>query len=316
MDDLKHLQETLLEVEDLGSISPEEFVSYYVENKNRIEKTVVENGAIKFQGIQIASQESFQYIMDSIGQKFLEYIDGNSPRTKLSSNVYTSTEYSNLQKITMHSELSYSANWPKRLFFSCIQPSESGGETLLADNRTILRAMNPDIIKEVESRGVLYIRNLHGGAGIGPSWQDTFETKDKKQLKEYCDNLSIKLEWTGDDSVRLKQFSKGIIVHRFSGEKVWFNQIDQFHPCHLGEELYNSLSFIYEAPEDFPTYVTYGDGGKIEESVIKEIIETIEMVTIAPIWDKNELLIVDNELFSHGRNPFTGNRKVLVSMSL
>jgi len=49
--------------------------------------------------------------------------------------------------------------------------------------------------------------------------------------------------------------------------------------------------------------------------LIKEIIETIDSLTIAPQWNTNELLILDNEIVCHGRNSFTGDRLVLVSMS-
>jgi hypothetical protein len=62
-------------------------------------------------------------------------------------------------------------------------------------------------------------------------------------------------------------------------------------------------------------YVTFGDGKHISEDIITEVLNTIEKVTVAPVWDKNELLIIDNELLAHGRNPYVGNRKVLVSMS-
>ena len=299
----------------LDDLSAQDFISYYRTNQSTIEDTLYKDGIVKFKGIKINSLDTFQEIVTSISDKFLEYLDGNSPRTKLSSNVYTSTEYDKRQKITMHNELSYSARWPNKLFFSCLQPSETGGETLLADSREIYKHMNPEIVKKIEEHGVIYIRNLNDGGGIGPSWQDTFETEDPDQAEQYCRERNIDFEWLEDDVLRLKQFSKGIIEHRITKEKLWFNQVDQFHPIHLGEELFESLSSIFESTEEFPTYVTYGNGEPIPDEVIKEILETIENVTLYPKWEENELLIVDNELFTHGRNSYTGERRVLVSMS-
>lgn len=300
---------------NLDDLDPEEFVAYYLDREREIEGQINEKGAIKFRGVQVKSLESFQFIVDSVANKFLSYIDGNSPRTKLSSNVYTSTEYDKTQKITMHNELSYSAKWPNKLFFSCLQPAETGGETLLVDSREILGKMNPDIVSEIESRGVIYFRNLHGGMGMGPSWQDTFETDDKVQLEAYCKSYSIDFEWSENNSLRLKQPSKGIIEHRVTKERVWFNQIDQFHPSHLGKDIYEVMSTMYTSAEEFPMYVTYGDGKPIQEDMIHEIINTINDITIAPPWQRDEFLIVDNELFGHGRNSFTGDRRVLVAMS-
>lgn len=298
----------------LNDISRDAFVTWYHEHKADLEEKLINNGAIKFAGVSIDSLGDFQQIVDSISSRFFNYVDGNSPRLKLSGNVYTSTEYDKRQKITMHNELSYSAKWPNKLFFCCIQPAETGGETLIADSRAILQRMNKSIVSEIEQKGIVYIRNLHGGVGVGPSWQDTFETNDNKVLEDYCKASAIEFEWSENDNLRLKQRSKGIHEHRITREKLWFNQIDQFHPVHLGEDLYAELLTIY-SPDEFPMYVTFGDGSLIDESMVKEILSTIEQVTIAPVWNKNELLIIDNELFSHGRNPYTGERKVLVAMS-
>ncbi len=300
----------------LDNLSPDNFISYYLDNKEEIEEKLLVYGALKFQGIQIKDLDNFQHIVHSISNKFLNYVDGNSPRIKLSGNVYTSTEYDKTQKITMHNELSYSAKWPNKLFFSCLIPSETGGETLLADSRQILQVMNKDIVEEIERKGITYVRNLNGGnSGMGVSWQETFETDDKKMVEQFCKAHNVDFEWTDNDNLRVKQYSKGITSHRITGERLWFNQIDQFHPCHLGEEIEESMNIIYDSPECFPMYVKFGDGTEITEAFVKEILETIEKVTIAPKWSENELLIVDNEMISHGRNSFTGNRHVIVAMS-
>jgi alpha-ketoglutarate-dependent taurine dioxygenase len=302
-------------VEQLDEMEPDAFIAYYLHHRESTESKLLRNGAVKFRGVRMSSMEDFQHIVNSISSKFLNYIDGNSPRTKLSGNVYTSTEYDQTQRITMHNELSYSAKWPNKLFFACLKAAETGGETLLADSREILHSMNKDIVEEIERRGITYIRNLHSGRGVGPSWQETFETNDKQQLEAYCNQYAINFEWGDKDCLRLKQFSKGIIRHRITNEKLWFNQIDQFHPCHLGEEVFETMQIMYDSPENFPMYVKFGDGKEISESLVKEVLKTIDEVTLAPAWQENELLIVDNELVCHGRSPYTGSRKVLVSMS-
>jgi len=299
----------------LDELDPAMFISYYLNNKESIEQKLLETGAIKFTGVHIDSLTDFQYVIDAISDRFLNYIDGNSPRTKLSGNVYTSTEYDNTDKITMHNELSYSAKWPNKLFFSCLQPANIGGETLLANSKDILINMDKAIVSAIANKGIMYIRNLHGGRGFGPSWQDTFETEDKTTVDKYCRDYQIEFEWHDGGNLKLVQRSKGIIEHRINKQKLWFNQIDQFHPCHLGEEILEAMLLMYDTPECFPTYVKFGDGTEIDESIVREILQTIDTLTLAPLWQKNELLIIDNELVCHGRNPFTGLRKVLVAMS-
>jgi alpha-ketoglutarate-dependent taurine dioxygenase len=294
----------------------DQFIVFYRENEALYEQLLINSGAIKFKGIEIKSTQDFQKLTGGISTGFQDYVDGNSPRTKLSANVYTSTEYDSSRIITMHNELSYTAKWPHKLFFSCLQPAQSGGETLLADGRKILRTMDKAVVSEIVSRGIIYVRNLHGGAGLGPSWQETFETTEKMKVEVYCRLTGTEFKWKEGGGLQLLQRSKGVINHRVTGEQVWFNQIDQFHPSHLGKELYEVMMSMFLSPMDFPMYVMFGDGGEIDEQIVKTITETIAQVTMAPKWKTNELLIVDNELMTHGRAAFAGDRKVLVTMSI
>ncbi|MBL7726992.1 MAG: TauD/TfdA family dioxygenase [Dinghuibacter sp.] len=298
-----------------GTQTPAGFVEEYHQKKDEWEQLLLETGAVKFTGIDIRSTADFQQVTDGISSEFLDYIDGNSPRTRLTGHVYTSTEFDSTQRITMHNELSYSAKWPGKIFFSCLVPATTGGETLLADSSAIYEAMDRTIVHEIEKNGIQYIRNLHGGKGIGPSWQETFETTSKEQLEHYCTEYGINFEWNQNGGLKLRQFSKGIIPHRVTGRKLWFNQVDQFHPCHLDDELYETLQLLYDSPEQFPMFVTFGNGQPIPETMIGEMLATIDALTIAPVWQTGELLMLDNERIAHGRNPFTGNRKVLVAMS-
>lgn len=310
-----HTELESLKIIELDQLTSEQFKQYYLDNTIEIESDLLKHGVVKFRGVSISSTDDFGHIVDGVSDKFMEYIDGNSPRTKLTGNVYTSTEYDSTQKITMHNELSYSAKWPSRLFLSCITPSETGGETLLADSREIYNAMNQDIVDQITTKGIAYVRNLHSGQGLGPSWQETFETENKAELEAYCKAYSIDLVWKDDGGVKLVQNAKGILSHRETKEKLWFNQIDQFHASHLGEELFEVMQSMYESSDDYPMHVRFGNGDEITIEIVKEIIRTIEKFTFAPKWEKNEFLIIDNELTCHGRNPYTGDRKVLLSMS-
>lgn len=310
----KVLNEFLFHV-NLENIDPYSFILFFQEHEVFLNEKLKQAGAIKFHGVKIQSIEDFQEVVSSISNKFLDYVDGNSPRTKLLGNIYTSTEYDKTQKITLHNELSYSEKWPKKLFFTCIEPALSGGETLLVDSREIVKHMDKEIIEEIDRKGITYIRNLHGGTGIGPSWQDTFEINDKNQLDVYLRHRDVDFRWKENNGLHIRQHREGILAHGTRKERSWFNQIDQFHPYHLGDEIYETMTLMYQSPEHFPMYVTYGDGTEIGDETVKAIISTIDELTHYPKWEKNELLIIDNEVVGHGRNSFTGERKVLVAMA-
>jgi hypothetical protein len=299
-----------------SSIATEvEFQKFYQGRKEEIQNYLKEHGCVKFRGIQIKTSEDFSSLIGSVSDKFIRYIDGNSPRTSLSDTVYTSTEYDPKEKITMHSELSYSVSWPKNIFFTSIIQAMSGGETLIADNREILANMDDFVVEIIRAKGVEYIRNLHGGEGFGPSWQDTFESDDRGVVSEFCTKQGITFNWVGENTLQIKNRSQGIINHHLRGEEIWFNQIDQFHPQQLGKDLTEALNIMYSDPKDFPMYVQFADGTPICGDFVEEILKVIDTVSLAPKWGANEILMLDNEMISHGRNPFKGNRKVLVSMT-
>ena len=297
-------------------VQPEHFSNWYRENKNLLSANLRNSGAILIRGININNVADFTLVTKAIAPKFQSYVDGNSPRTKLSNEVYTSTEYDPDMHITLHNELSYTNRWPARLYFCCIVPALSGGETPIADCRIILQNMERDIISEIERKKIRYIRNLHDGKGFGPSWQDTFETRDKSKVESICRERGIDFQWRGENTLKLVNLREGIIHHSETKEKVWFNQIDQFHPSHMDREIYETLMLMYQDDlENLPMYVTFGDGSVITEDMVQEIKKHIDAVTVPVAWQKKDLLIIDNVLVCHGRYPFKGNRKVLVSMS-
>jgi len=243
-------------------------------------------------------------------------MDGSYPRRKLKGHVYISTEYDPNYDITMHNELSYSVKWPARLFFSCIVPPAAGGETPLADSRRILQQMNPSLLEEFERKQIRYIRNLHAGEGLGPSWQEVFETTEKEVVQQYCEEAAIRYHWKENGGLKLVQVRPATAIHPVTGERVWFNQVDQFHPSHFNREIYDTLMFLADyQEEELPLYVSFGDGSGITEEIVQEVQDTINKVLVIRPWQQSDFIIVDNMLVAHGRKAYKGERQIVVSMS-
>ena len=53
----------------------------------------------------------------------------------------------------------------------------------------------------------------------------------------------------------------------------------------------------------------------LKYEVLDEIRGIYGQVTVAFPWQKGDLLLVDNLLVAHGRNPFSGPRRILVAMA-
>ena len=66
--------------------------------------------------------------------------------------------------------------------------------------------------------------------------------------------------------------------------------------------------------EDYPRHVYFGDGTPIDEPVIDAISEAYRRAALSFAWQERDILILDNMLTAHGRNPFVGPRKIVVAM--
>lgn len=290
--------------------------SWYHDNGDYIEQKLLEHGAILFRGFDINTPAVFARLTRSIAPGLLDCLDDNGPRTKITSGIYTSTEYPAEYQLSMHSEYAYSHKFPARLFFCCIVEPGKGGATPLADNRKILKKLDPGIVEEFKTKRVKYLRNLHGGNGFGLSWQAAFQTTDKSAVEAYCRDMRIDYEWKADGGLRLENTFESVIAHPRTGEEVWFNQAPQFHPSDYPTDIYESLLNSYRGKEDeLPQTSLFGDNSQIDISKLKHIRETMfSLATVEP-WRQGDVVMIDNVLVCHGRMPFSGQRKILLAMS-
>lgn len=66
---------------------------------------------------------------------------------------------------------------------------------------------------------------------------------------------------------------------------------------------------------DLPFNTYYGDGKRIEPEIVAAIRDAIDAETVVFRWQAGDLLLLDNMLVAHGRNPYTGPRRLLASMA-
>jgi hypothetical protein len=285
---------------------------------NQIKNVVDSQGFALLRGFDVDTAEKFGAFVDSFpGTTIDKYTAGNTPRTRINGAVFTSTDYPADYFISLHSELSYAKQWPTYLFFCCVTPPLVGGSTTIADNRKILEELPTRIRESFYTKGVTYIRNLgHRHNAMGKSWQQTFETEDRDIVQEYCSKNDIEYTWKSDGSLKISETRAGVITHVGTNEKVWFNQAEQFHPSTHPKDVYEALKMIYTNPEDMPQYACYGDGTPFSEADLQIIRDVLKENTIDEPWVKGNVLIIENELASHGRMPFKGDRKVLVAFSV
>lgn len=94
----------------------------------------------------------------------------------------------------------------------------------------------------------------------------------------------------------------------------WFNHAAFFHITTLDSRLREALLAEFEE-NDLPTNTFYGDGSPIPTEVLDHLREAYAAETVVFDWREGDVLMLDNLLVAHGRNPYVGARKVRVGMA-
>lgn len=275
-----------------------------------IESLVTRVGGVLLRGFDVPSVDDFQQFAAAFGHPLLSYEFASTPRSAVSSGIYTSTEYPAHQHIPLHNEQAYTREWPMKIWFHCVTASPEGGETPIADSRAIYRRM-PAEIRERFEPGILYVRNY---GDFDMPWEKVFNTEDRAEVEAFCQRAGIRCEWKPDGDLRTTQLCQSIETHPVTGEQVWFNQGHLFHVSNLQPEVRESLEELLD-PEDMPRNVFFADGSPIDDAIFDEIRGVLADETVMFPWQAGDVLMLDNMLVAHARTPFKGPRKVVVAMA-
>jgi alpha-ketoglutarate-dependent taurine dioxygenase len=233
------------------------------------------------------------------------------PREGIGGKVYGSTPYPADQTIFFHNESSHLHRWPMKIWFFCIQPAQSGGETPIVDCRKVYQLLDPKLREKFAQKQLMYVRNYTDGLDV--SWQEFFKTAHKTEVEQYCRQAGIEFEWKDGNKLRTRKPRPAIAKHPKTGEMVFFNQLPLHHISCLDPAVRNSLLSVF-GEGNLPRNVYYGDGTPIEDSVMAEIQAVYQQATVSFPWQAGDILMLDNMLAAHSRNPFVGPRKIVVAM--
>lgn len=292
---------------------PVELTQWVKAHRPEWESRLHRSGALLFRGFGFETLESFEQFAQAFVPELQRYTGGASPRRRVHGNVYNSTEASAALSISQHHEGAYLPGMPRLVAFFCAQPAARGGRTPLAPARKVTARIPSRVVDEFRSRKVLYVNRLHGGLGPGRSWQAQFESADRGVVETILKDKGYDYEWREDGGLTTRVCCEGVIQHPATGDLLWVSQADHWHPSGLDAETRGKLGRLM--PEsDFPFNAFYGDGGELNEDDLALVRNAIRAETVSFPWQKGDVLVCDNYLVSHGREPFEGERKVYAAL--
>ncbi|WNF28022.1 TauD/TfdA family dioxygenase [Streptomyces sp. C11-1] len=281
-------------------------------NREAVDAVLRESGALLLRGFGVTDAETFEGVAGSlVSDLYGDY--GDLPHEKDADRVYKSTPYPAEQSILFHHESSHMPQWPSRQFFCCVQPASEGGATPIVDGREVYAALPEDIRARFETAGIRYVRNFIDGLDVG--WQDMFGTDDRAEVERRCGAQGVECEWLPDGTLRTRQWAPAVVRHPGSGDPVFFNQLFLHHTACLDDSVRELMASLFGEDEAaFPRSAAYGDGTSIDKATVDLLRGLYDALARRFSWEKGDVVVIDNMLVSHGRDPFGGERKIMVAM--
>jgi alpha-ketoglutarate-dependent taurine dioxygenase len=304
-------------------------VAILSENRHGVTTRIHANGAILFRGFMVDGHEDLQRLSDAFspGHGEFDYSGGVSPRSRLNRNVYTSTQWTPILRLPLHNEMAYSKEFPTTIMFHCERPAKFFGRTPLADSRKVYGLIPKPIRRKFETLGIRYrryyfernprIEFLNRVAKSHKTWMEVFDTHCRDSVKASCENLGIEHKWQSDGGIVLTKTLPAIRTHPTTGELVWFNQAHAFNHYRENIGLLASIlaGLVYRDESTFMHKAEFGDGSPIGRETVCALLDAYQKATVTFDWKAGDVLLLDNMLCAHGREPFLGSRSILTSLS-
>lgn len=285
----------------------------------KINIAFAEYGAVLLQGFPLKTVDIFSELAKKLIKIPMDYTGGVIVRQPVKDQIYHSTEFPAMFAIPIHNEMAYSANFPKRILFFCLKPSEKGGQTPICNCQGVVQRLSSQLVDAIRTYGVRYIQHLPKESDpYLRGWCETFETDNQHIAQQQAAKAGWSCTWN-NDVLEMTSTLSGIRLHPRTGKEVWFNQITGYHSSvveyilqitpqeYLGD--FNPSTSKSKVYKD----CTLGNGTPFSKDDIEAIWQAVADETIVFDWQQGDVLFLDNLRFAHGRQPFQGERKILVS---
>jgi alpha-ketoglutarate-dependent taurine dioxygenase len=319
---IRTLPQTLVEAEPMFPDRPMPLVvrprvegvdlaAWAADNRDWFLERLHRHGAILMTGFG-AGVDVFEGLMRAVGDGELLKDQSRYDLHTTTEQVYLTTHYPSAHEIYLHNETFWQYRWPRKICFCAQVVPEVGGATTFADARRILARL-PDELLESFRDGVLYVRNHGSGLALRP-WQHVFGAAEREQVEEFCRGYEVRTRWHGEDRLTTSHLRPAMLEHPVTGDPLWFNHILHAHiSTNTTPEMAAAVARL--GPDEVPTNVFHADGSPIPDAVIALLREAHLAESVVVPWQQGDVLVLDNMLAVHGRQPYEGDRRVLVGMT-
>ena len=324
-----------------GDASIESLDAWLRDREQWVGEQLTAHGAILFRGFDVHGPSDIERVARAIDDDLKNEYLGTSPRSGLTDYVFSASELPDFYPIPQHCEMTFIAEPPRRIFFSClVEPAAGGGETPLVDFRAVYRDLDPAVRERFERGGVRIVRNYSGPAEAGKRdlwklkrWDEMFLTTDRDAVDAKCRQEGFTPIWGAKDRLRLVSTQPAVRKHPTTGEPVWHNHSQVFHlSAAPGEyrriyglrptlrhwalwrfsQLMVAVQRRTRASDEQSMHCTYIDSTEIPDADMEAVRDAIWRNMVVTPWRRGDVVAIDNYAVAHGRLPYKGPREIAV----
>jgi alpha-ketoglutarate-dependent taurine dioxygenase len=319
-----------------ANIPLDELLDWITENGTWREEQLHRAGAVLFRGFSaLRTAEDFAALAQRMAPEILDYAGGTTPRSAVTGKIVTSTDAPRHVVIGLHQEMSYlapSATFPDptpdKVMFFCETAPGGGGQTPIADMRAVYRKLPRELVDRFESRGGLVLHRklpTQKKYGFEVTWSTAFGTSDRAEMESIAKKNGWYMTWAEDGGLQITHGrSPVVLAHRVTGDKIWFNQAHLLHKsvapwmaAWLGPSLVQRARARMLRPfikDRFFYHSTHADGSEISLADLDAIRRVIAEEMVLFDWQRGDVLLIDNKLVAHGRQPYQPPRTIFAAL--
>jgi len=237
-------------------------------------------GAILFRGFQL-DRKSFRQLAFRFCSNFIVNKARDGGRKHVSPDGRIQTVNLGNKAFPLHPELATMPTQPDLAWFACASIPIIGGETLLCDGIAIASALQKQTRELLKSRSFTY---------------------RIKTTKEECES------WLGvkdPDAATLQELKdKAPLSFAIEDGEYYSTYVTQalHKPLFSNELAFGSFLLFARQMQGWKNFPTFEDDTEVPDAVYEEIKAVSDRLTVAHSWQQDDVLMVDNTRFMHGRN--------------
>ncbi|MCG8417119.1 MAG: TauD/TfdA family dioxygenase [Proteobacteria bacterium] len=292
--------------------STDQLTAWVAAHRERFFERVMQHGAVLLRGFAIDTPDDFAAFVDSLGLDNMPYVGGAAVRNRVSGDrVLTANESPPSEPIPFHHEMSQVPAPPDYIVFYCDIPPAEGGETPIILSNEVYRFFHqnhPEFLRRVEELGVRYIRIMPAeddpSSAIGRSWKSTYQAESRAGAEAAMREQGTSWQWLDNGNLRTVTAAlPAIRSESRTGQKTFFNS------------MIAAYTGWVDSRNDPTKAIELGDGSPVDHDAMMAIAAYMKEHCVAFPWQKGDVLVVDNRLTMHSRNPFTPPRRILASVA-